>query len=248
MQAKKYVKQSFLFATGLATGLFVSNPVENNTEPKQILPIVCPIVERDGYKVIYDGRHRNPHVVIQLLTKENLKGEAKRATSQFKEDPAIPKHIRASLADYKYSKFDRGHMAPAGDCKQSSTAMDQSFLLTNICPQSPELNRVWWAHFEKHVRGLTEQYKKVEVFTGPLYLPTDDVDGKRYVHFSVIGPNDVAVPTHFFKLLHLESENGRQTEGYIVPNIPIDRDTPLEQFHVPTETIERLSGIIFSTE
>lgn len=40
--------------------------------------------------------------------------------------------------------IDHGHLCPAGDCKWSKEAMEQSFLLTNMCPQNSNLNRGDW--------------------------------------------------------------------------------------------------------
>ena len=54
---------------------------------------------------------------------------------------------------------------------------------------------------ERYVRGTTKIYKNVYVCTGPLYLPHAESDGKNYVKYQVIGSNNVAVPTHFFKIL-----------------------------------------------
>jgi endonuclease G len=41
-----------------------------------------------------------------------------------------------------------------------------------------------------------------------LYLPNLVENGKKYVKYEVIGPNDVAVPTHFFKVILMEKANG----------------------------------------
>ncbi len=64
--------------------------------------------------------------------------------------------------------------------------MDDTFFITNICPQNPQFNRGYCAKLEKHVRDLTKDNTNVYVFTGPLYLPSAEADGKRYVKYQVI--------------------------------------------------------------
>lgn len=47
----------------------------------------------------------------------------------------MPDLYKAKLSDYLRSGYDRGHMAPAADCKYSQNAMDETFYLSNIAPQ-----------------------------------------------------------------------------------------------------------------
>ena len=75
----------------------------------------------------------------------------------------IPQHLRAILADYRGKGFDRGHMAPAADHRSSPEAMADTFFMTNMCPQCPELNRGYWAKFDKYVRDLTKDHSNVYV-------------------------------------------------------------------------------------
>lgn len=73
-----------------------------------------------------------------------------------------------------------------------------------------------------------------------------EADGKMYVKYQVIGKNNVAVPTHFFKVLILEKESGEiELRSYVMPNSPVDDKIPLERFLVPIESIERASGLLF---
>lgn len=209
------------------------------------MPFIAHQLEKEGFLVLYDGRCKAPYCVVEQLSKESLVGYVERSKHSFKEDQNIACHLRATLADYKGSSYDRGHLAPAANHKQSAQSMGDSFLLSNICPQDPSFNRVYWARFEQHVRELTQQYKNVTVYTGPLYVPQGS-PGERFVHYPVIGPNDVAVPTHFFKLLQLEEASGLvEKRAYIMPNQPIQADTPLESFQVTVEKVEMLSGMLF---
>lgn len=115
--------------------------------------------------------------------------------------------FRAHLLDYFKSGYDRGHMVPAADAKQSQQAMDETFLLTNIAPQVGDgFNRHYWAYVEAFVRNLTTSFEDVYVFTVPLFLPKrDGRDGKFRVTYEMIAPQgqppSIAVPTHFAKVV-----------------------------------------------
>jgi endonuclease G len=223
----------------------IKNPIKVKSSPLG-MPQSHFFVKRNGYSLGYDAQHRNPAWVYEDLTAANIKGSVDRDAFNFKEDTNIPEHLRALLIDYKGQGFDRGHMAPAADHRASKKEMEDTFYLTNMCPQCPELNRGYWSKLERHIRSLTKNYAHVYVITGPLYLPYTDVDGNRYVKYQVIGKNDIAVPTHFFKIISLENRNGYQeTQAYILPNQPIEFTTQLDSFKATVQKVERLSGILF---
>lgn len=248
-----------VFSFGLFTGLllrdFLATPIHLGASTIEApiafkeadfpLPTVGQITDREGYTVCYDARSKNPYYVVEVLTAESLRGSADRSAQLFREDEAIPRHLRATLADYRGSGLDRGHMAPAANHKKSVQRMAESFFLNNVCPQDTGLNRGYWLAFEKQVRDLTKHYKTVQVISGPLYLPQGE-PGERFVYYRCIGPNDIAVPSAFFKVLLLEHESGAVKErSYILPNTSIALETPLEAFQVTLQKVEHVSGIHF---
>jgi endonuclease G len=144
---------------------------------------------------------------------------------------------------------------PAADAKWSQDAMDATFALSNMCPQVGEgFNREYWAHFEGFCRNLTKSYPSVRIVTGPLYLPKrDPADGKWRVSYEVIGnPPNVAVPTHFYKVIFAEDgtgEAGKVSLGaFVLPNAKIPNTKSLAEFEVPLEAVEKASGLEFATQ
>lgn len=203
----------------------------------------------DDYVLSYDRRNRVAHWVFEHLTAEGVKANdsVDRAKSDFKPDESIHPFFRSLNSDYKGSGFDRGHMAAAGNHRTQQKHCDQTFFLTNMAPQvGVGFNRDKWNHLERHVRKLTKEYPNVYCCTGPLYLPRKEGDGKLYVRYQVIGANNVAVPTHFYKVVVMETQDNRlEMEAYVLPNQKIDDATPLTMFQVPPETIERAAGLLF---
>jgi len=203
----------------------------------------------------FDRRTRNPLWVTEHITPASLSANnADRRHSSFVEDESIPEKFRAKLHDYSRSGYDRGHQVPAADAKWSQHALDQTFFLTNMCPQVGDgFNRDYWAHLEDFCRRLTNAYPSVRIVTGPLYLPRKDpVDGKFRVSYEVIGsPPNVAVPTHFYKVIFAEDgkTGGNVSLGaFVLPNAPIASDKPLTDFEVPIDAIERASGLEFAAK
>lgn len=208
---------------------------------------------RDEFVSCYDRRTRNPYWVVEHITPASLsQRNADRKDSVFKEDEQVPELFRGRLKDYFRSGYDRGHQAPAANAKFSQRAMDDTFYLTNMCPQVGDgFNRDYWAHLEYFCRTLAKKYQSVRIVTGPLYLPKKDpVDGKFRVTYEVIGnPPSIAVPTHFFKLVVAESPNSNPgTDGvavaaFVLPNERISNETKLTEFEVPVDALERSSGL-----
>lgn len=132
--------------------------------------------------------------------------------------------------------------------------MDDTFYLTNMCPQVGEgFNRDYWAHFEDFCRRLTTKYPSVRIVTGPLYLPKrDPTDGKWRVSYEVIGnPPNIAVPTHFYKVIFAEdgTVGGQVAIGaFVLPNAVISNTKPITDFEVPVEAVERASGLEFASK
>jgi endonuclease G len=266
--AKKKKKKQFtkwqIFCIGVLVGLGVLWVIEDSdfspvalskntlssvpSSPlfSKYLPTTTPVLEKEGFFLAYNGQTRNAHWVYHKLTPESLEQKTTRKECDFTEEVQIPAHIRATKNDYKNSGYDRGHLCAAAD-SGSQKAMEDSFSLSNISPQTPAFNRGYWKKLETHVRDLTKQYRAVHIFSGPLYLGSKERDGRRYVKYEVIGKNSVAVPTHFFMLVFVELPTDKMMgKGYILPNKAIDRKTSLKKFAATIEEIESASGTLFT--
>ncbi|XP_059486269.1 endonuclease G, mitochondrial isoform X1 [Neocloeon triangulifer] len=212
-------------------------------------PSLDNIRSMDDFVLSYDKRNRVANWVFEHINKESVQKNpaVDRSKCEFYEDKSVHEFFRSTNADYKGSGYDRGHMAAAGNHRINQQHCDQTFVLSNMAPQVGKgFNRDSWNRLEMHVRKLTHFYRNVYVCTGPLYLPKLEADGKSYIKYQVIGKNNVAVPTHFFKVIVMESDNQKlDMEAYVMPNAVIKDDTPLNVFQVPPESIERAAGLLF---
>jgi len=64
-------------------------------------------------------------------------------------------------------------------------------------------------------------------------------------------PPNVAVPTHFYKVIFAEdgTTTGKVALGaFVLPNVPIPNEKPITDFEVPIEAIERSTGLEFASK
>ncbi|XP_050954587.1 nuclease EXOG, mitochondrial isoform X3 [Labeo rohita] len=196
----------------------------------------------------YDQARRTPRWVAEHLSAHRLLGQAERKHCKFKPDPSIPELFSAQNEDYLRSGWSRGHMAPAGDNKISEQAMAETFYLSNIVPQNYENNAGFWNRLEMYCRELTQSFADVWVISGPLLLPQTSEDGSRTVSYQLIGKDDVAVPTHLYKIILAQKDSSSDSlalGAFVVPNAPIGFDHQLTEFQVSLSDLERMSGLTF---
>ncbi|MBN3293501.1 EXOG Nuclease, partial [Polypterus senegalus] len=197
----------------------------------------------------YDQAKRTPKWVIEHLNNEKLLGSANRKDCKFRPDPSIPALFTARNEDYIRSGWSRGHMAPAGDYKYSLQSMTETFYLSNIVPQNYENNAGFWNRLEMYCRELTQRFDDVWIVSGPLMLPKEGTDGSKSVFYKVIGNDEVAVPTHLYKVVLAQRSNGPSRSlalgAFVVPNEPIGFDHQLPEFQMSLEDLEKKSGLTF---
>lgn len=201
----------------------------------------------DNFVLSYDRRNRTAAWVLEHISPKHFTGQSvDRSNINFFEDLSIHHYFRSTNDDYKGSGYDRGHLAAAGNHRVDSKLITQTFVLSNVSPQVGKgFNRDAWNKLEKYCRWKANKVDNLYVCTGPLYLPRKEANGKMYVKYEVIGKNHVSVPTHFFKILLMETKGEYDIEAYVMPNQVIDQRIPLESFQVPIDTIERAAGLLF---
>lgn len=131
----------------------------------------------------YNPRLRNPNWVYHELYRENLQRACfKRpgpGSGPFGIDPQLKKLLEGFNAQkaisiinsnsYKNTGFDRGHLAPNADFAHDNQAQVESFYMSNMMPQQPDVNQQTWAKLENRIRNLACGMGHVRVYTGPIY-------------------------------------------------------------------------------
>lgn len=190
------------------------------------------IVEYKGFTLSHNTRHCIPDFVAYELTAQEVYGEVPRA-KHFKQDPNL-RARQAHTDDYRNSGWDRGHLAPAADMKWSEQAMRESFYLTNIAPQNPNINRGDWNDLEDVCRRLAAKY-------GRLYIVCGCIVGEN--RYGSIGANRVTVPDAFYKVLLVKVRNRHEGIGFIFENKAGGH--PLRYYARTIDEVERIANIDF---
>ena len=191
------------------------------------------ILENDGFTIGYSEFDMNPvWVVYRVFAVTNPDSHCRPS---FRVDARTSG--RVSPDDYTNSGYDRGHMAPNATmdyCYGPEGQLD-SFLMSNICPQTPSLNRGIWATLEDYVRDCANAFGEVWVFTGPTYFM--DYETERLA-------SGVRLPTWFYKIVVRETSSGLEVLPFLIPQ---ERDTydSLEDYLVSIDLIERQADIDF---
>ena len=144
------------------------------------------------YTLCYRESYEQAEWSAYCLRDWMLQKNAKR-TNDFRPDPQI-EGGSATLADYKKSGYDRGHLTPAGDMVFSREAMSETFYMSNMCPQAAAFNRGIWKDLEDQVREWARLYGAAYVVSGPVL-------SKPASEYPFIGESKVAVPEFFYKAI-----------------------------------------------
>jgi len=188
------------------------------------------IVNHNAYSLSFNSKYHNANWVAYLLTREETNSLFERSNN-FIKDPLV--EGTDLTKDYYKSGYDKGHLAPAGDMGFSKTAMDESFYYTNMSPQVPSFNRGIWKKLESHVRDWAIEYDSLYVVTGPIFSDS----------MKVIGPDSVAVPNYYYKVI-LDNHKGKEKMiGFVMENTGSKAE--LKTFVLCVDNIEELTGIDF---
>ena len=125
-------------------------------------------------------------------------------------------------------------MAPSATVDTSKEAMEESFLLSNITPQTAKFNRKGWRVLELLVRDWANERGELYVVTGILF------EGKS----KTIG-NGVHVPSHFYKVIY--DTGSQEMLAFIIPHEDFSKKK-LSDFIMSVDEVEKRSGLDFNPD
>ncbi|RYU97516.1 DNA/RNA non-specific endonuclease [Emticicia agri] len=195
------------------------------------------IIKHKNYTLRYEEKYEVPSWVVHKLRGEFTKGYANRGDNQFIPDKKVEGNSALST-DYSNSGYDRGHMVPAGDFKCCQDLMNETFFMSNICPQVPDFNRGIWENIESRIRGWAVRDEELYVVTGPVLTKGMKTIGKY---------NEVAVPKSYYKIvLYYQANNPKKARviAFLLPNEGLFGKR-MNNYVVSVDEVERITGLDF---
>ena len=191
------------------------------------------IIHHKYYSLSYSERHEQAEWVAYRLTEESLR------------IPNVPRHDRfmadynvttrtAFHRDYSGSGYTRGHLVPAGDMAFDSSAMRETFYMSNISPQLRSFNNGIWRELEEQTRDWAYHNDELIVISGPILQNVDKSIGKN---------NRVSVPKFFYKVILDYTGPSKNAIAFLIPHQSSKQH--LREYSVPVDSIEVLTGIDF---
>lgn len=230
--AKLAVIQSRLLAAGIPK---MNNAASDQALQKRAYP---------GFLVGFSATHGQPQWSFHLIERD-IFDICHDREEKFFEDLTLTG--AAHLTDYQNSDFQRGHQAPAADFRWSPKASVASNTLSNICPQSADLNTGLWEGLEISARNYLElrrdSLEELMVVTGPVLEA-----GLKTLHDT----SHVSIPKRFFKAV--VNRNQEKGIAFLVeagaPKLDPRKDfklveTELRKRAMPIDSLEKIVGIDF---
>ena len=160
--------------------------------------------------------------------------------NDFRPDDRLPKGwARITTGDYTGSGFDRGHLCPSADRTSSAEANSATFLMTNIAPQTGDLNRGVWERLESYSRDLVKQGNELYVIAG-LYGEKGKIKNK------------ITIPSGFWKIVVVLPEGidnfaAVTPENRIIavdmPNVSGVMNDDWRKYRITVRQIEQKTGL-----
>lgn len=192
--------------------------------------------------ISYNRARAIPNWVAWRVVKADM-SDLQRVDS-FRPDDRLPNGwTRVTPSDYTGSGFDRGHVCPNADRDGSPDAMASTFVMTNMTPQTPDLNRGPWEKLEGYLRTLVTRGSDVYIYAG-VYGDT----GKKL-------KNKVTIPTDDWKIavaipsgadISAINENTRVI-AVDMPNVKGIKAADWQTYRTTVKNIEQKTGLNFFT-
>lgn len=187
---------------------------------------------RTGYLINISLQAKIPHWTAHTVVPTDSVACLPRDDA-FAPDLSLPKGQRAELEDYRKSGYDQGHMVSNADLSFDPRAQKESFLLSNMSPQLPGLNRGVWKQLETATRAWAwTTQSHISVIAGNVWNENS----------KTIGPNKVVVPDYLYKIVIMH--NTRTSYAFLFPNREA-LGSNLMAFQTTVAKVEEMSGFTF---
>ena len=192
------------------------------------------LICRQGYFTLHDNQAKIPVWTAWQILPKNINGCVPRSNA-FAADQSLPANKRSDPKDYAGNGYDQGHIANDAHQSWDPQVEYESFLMSNMSPQLPGLNRGIWKLLESATGawGFSSQHELI-IYAGNIYNVAKD---------KKIGPDAVDVPYGFFKIV-IDRQTGA-TLAFLFPHKE-NQGNDLTVVQTTVKDVEDNTGIVFS--
>ncbi len=223
----------------------MNNPFQIQRELRYGAPVCDEILTGRYFTIGYSWYFRQAKWVLEIINPNaRFEWEIKERLDNFRADIRIPRRFRAGLGVYKGSGYDRGHLVGSANQDELEIQNSETFLLSNMSPQTPSFNRGIWRELEIAVRKLNDKKNILEtyVLTAPVFYFDQKVEtiGDDTEKYGI----DVPIPHAFVKSVLAEDRQGRLSLWtFEMENKQLSGK--LEDYLVVTYDVEQKVGGVF---
>ena len=187
----------------------MNDPFHIQRELRYGAPTCDEILTGRYFTIGYSWYFRQPKWVLEIVNPNAIFEWEVERKDNFRADVRIPRRFRAGLKAYKNSGYDRGHLVASANMDELEIQNSETFLLSNMSPQTPNFNRRMWRELEMAVRRLNSRREILEtyVLTAPVFYFDRKVEtiGNDTEKYGI----DVPIPHAFVKSVLAEDNRGR---------------------------------------
>lgn len=209
------------------------------------------LIVNKHFAISYNESTGTPNWVSWRLQQSDL-GHAPRGT--FHPDQTLPHGFTpVKPSDYQFALtgMTRGHMCPHSDRSNNTEASKSTFVMTNMVPQSLELNAGAWNDLEIFLRDrVKDGHKEAYIIAGP----SGKGGRSSHGHFNTTNGR-VVVPDKCWKVALLvdvgatapmnQTEDNTNIIAALMPNSREPEDKKWFQYRVKLTDVEELTGFKF---
>ncbi len=200
----------------------------------------------ENYLIVGDGSafsYNNPLGRVNWVSWKTTRTDLgdSRPRPDFRPDPRLPGNFRrVGYYDYSGSGYDRGHMVPSADRFANAGLNEETFMMSNIVPQTGALNQYPWEKLESYSRSQARRGSDVYTIAG-VYGSRDILKRK------------VSVPTNCWKIIAIlprgvapeKIDHRIRIIAVDMPNIDGIEEDRWEKYRTTIRAIEEKTGYDF---
>jgi endonuclease G, mitochondrial len=206
---------------------------EGSTVPEDMLPLSTTgeIVRHRWFVLSYSEPHEQAEWVAYEIRRDRLNENWAERSNNFRPDFDVSTES-ATPRDYSGSGYDKGHLCAAADMAFNESAIDETFLMSNMSPQVRGFNGGIWRELEELSRDWARKFKKIYMVTGPVLTQKK---------LGEIGYTRVSVPAAYYKVLYAPDQH--RAIAFMMPNAVSAR--PVMEYACNIDQVEAATGINF---